>query len=810
MNRTKLITLLAALALLLVLVPGASAASTRLVSTTGADAGDCTVTACATIGYAVGQATAGDTVTVAAGTYSIASTVVLDKALTISVPAVGGGGAKLEAVTGLLTVFEIKASDVNIQNLEITAASAGTFNNPPDNELNTSLIKITTGTSMTGIAITGNAIYVPAQSGSMTTWNARAITAGSGTVTGLSITGNTIRNTRNGVVIHYNNTATISSNTIYNTKGGIMNYTNSQVDADNRTMSNNTWTTAHSEWDIVWNSGAGRTDQDYHKDVLLLSGANNGAYVLSLMTATATTTTITGNRSHVWVNSTTGTTTVKGANGNMNLPYQTIQLGVDAAVPGGTVYVAAGTYVQDLVIDKAVTLLGTNAAINPNTGMRVTEAVLYPKTSAPDPAVCENMVYLKVSNVTVKGFTFDGDNPALTTGVTINGANVDACEILAGYEGMGNIVVENNILKHATYAGVDFYNYTNPAATSGSYIRYNRFEDIGETTYNWGIGILLYNNFYAEVTNNVLTGVRTGVQTGNYSQANPGAPAKISDNKIGVWRLGIFHNLAYSNASPFTISGNTIVAETYPGANKWNGLLLSSIGSPVNATITDNTITIPGAVSFPSPGYTAGYNVWNVTTSAPITIKGGTVTGGDYGVFVNNYEGYSSDANNTAVKIDGVAILGSNIAGVYVKDSPANTNGATVYANIQSCSIDTNATGILVEGADATAKANNSSIAGNTTIGVNNTTTTVMDATNNWWGAASGPGPVGPGSGDSVSTLRQLQPLADHWPDAGYLRCAGWRGRHAQHRPGRHESVRLPVQDQLRCDQGQCNGRLHQ
>ena len=26
-----------------------------------------------------------------------------------------------------------------------------------------------------------------------------------------------------------------------------------------------------------------------------------------------------------------------------------------------------------------------------------------------------------------------------------------------------------------------------------------------------------------------------------------------------------------------------------------------------------------------------------------------------------------------------------------------------------------------------------------------------MDATNNWWGAANGPGPVGPGSGDKVS-----------------------------------------------------------
>ncbi len=438
---------------------------------------------------------------------------------------------------------------------------------------------------------------------------------------------------------------------------------------------------------------------------------------------------------------------------------KTINQGIANVDSGGTVYVAAGTYVEDPVIDKAVTLLGPNAGINPNTGTRVAEAVILPAVSAPDPdGTCEVMVYIKVSDVTIKGFTFDGDNPALTSGIIIDGADVDACEILAGYEGMGNIVVENNILKHSTYSGIDFYNYTNPAATAGNYIRYNRFEDIGETTYNWGIGVLIYNNFYADITDNVMTGVRTGVQTGNYYNANPGTTGSISNNQIGVWRLGIFHNLAYSSASPFTISGNTITAETYPGATKWNGLLLSSIGGAVNATITNNDIVIPGTVSFAPPGYTAGYNVWNVTTTAPIAISGGTVTGGDYGVFVNNYEGYSSNADNTAVKIDGVTVLGSDIAGVYVKDSPSNTNSATVYANIQNCTLDTDATGILVEGADATAKANHNKIAGNPTAGVTNTSGVLMDAENNWWGSATGPGSVGPGSGDLVSTLVDYDP----------------------------------------------------
>lgn len=48
----------------------AAPASTRSVSPTGTDAGNCTASPCRTLGYAVGQATAGDTIAAAAGTYA--------------------------------------------------------------------------------------------------------------------------------------------------------------------------------------------------------------------------------------------------------------------------------------------------------------------------------------------------------------------------------------------------------------------------------------------------------------------------------------------------------------------------------------------------------------------------------------------------------------------------------------------------------------------------------------------------------------------------------------------------------------------
>jgi len=67
------IFLLGAVAAVVVVAAGsalAASSATRFVSTSGTDAGDCTSAPCRTIGYAVGQANSGDTVSIAAGTYS--------------------------------------------------------------------------------------------------------------------------------------------------------------------------------------------------------------------------------------------------------------------------------------------------------------------------------------------------------------------------------------------------------------------------------------------------------------------------------------------------------------------------------------------------------------------------------------------------------------------------------------------------------------------------------------------------------------------------------------------------------------------
>ena len=71
------------------------------------------------------------------------------------------------------------------------------------------------------------------------------------------------------------------------------------------------------------------------------------------------------------------------------------------------------------------------------------------------------------------------------------------------------------------------------------------------------MGVLIYNNFYAQVTNNVINDVYVGVQTGNFSSPNSdsGFAPEISNNNIATRHDGLFYNLHYSAASAFTVAG---------------------------------------------------------------------------------------------------------------------------------------------------------------------------------------------------------------------------------------------------------------
>ncbi|MCE7926486.1 MAG: HYR domain-containing protein, partial [Haliscomenobacteraceae bacterium CHB4] len=521
-------------------------------------------------------------------------------------------------------------------------------------------------------------------------------------------------------------------------------------------------------------------------------------------------------------------------NTNSSETFCTIQAAIDDADtdPGDIITVGPGTYVENILVHKEVKLRGNNYGINPNTGSRIAESIIVPATSDPDPnsLTAVNIMYLTAaaSGSEIDGFTFDGDNTSLTSAVNINGANIDAIEALSAYDGTGNLTISNNIVKNLSYAGMDFYNYYNSGGvTTDNYITNNKIDNIEQSPY--GIGVLIYNNFYADITDNVMTRVRVGVQTGNFYSANTGSTQTIGDNEIKSSRRGIFHNLAYGSASAFNITNNIIT--TTVGAANHLGISLSSIGGTVGVNVSGNDID----------GAYAGVDFWNCESTNTVTVNGGNITNCQYGVFASNYDGYASNANTSTVAISGVTVTGATTAGVYVKDNPLNSNNADITLIVDNdCEINGTGqllTGILVEGSDAhaTVQYNDASIngfaigidvdGGSATItnnhiydngigvrftnggtgdvntnkfydalpngtdiqatasagavtatpnnwlagsafGVENLSATSIDATENYWNDPSGPGLIAAGSGAKVTTNVDYCPWLGDEPTA--------------------------------------------
>jgi hypothetical protein len=138
-----------------------------------------------------------------------------------------------------------------------------------------------------------------------------------------------------------------------------------------------------------------------------------------------------------------------GANGtnecvDSGTPCLTIQHAVNVACPTETVQVAAGTFVENLRVPKALTVNGAGAA----------STTVLPANSLPNPcsgsSMCgsptaaTNLFLVESSNVTLSNLTLDGDNPAFTSGIVRDGADLDA----------RNGIIEN------IYAGTAFHNTT--------------------------------------------------------------------------------------------------------------------------------------------------------------------------------------------------------------------------------------------------------------------------------------------------------------------------------------------------------------
>ncbi len=256
----------------------------------------------------------------------------------------------------------------------------------------------------------------------------------------------------------------------------------------------------------------------------------------------------------------------------INVPgdQPTIQAGINAANPGDTVLVQPNTYMEEITIDKSLTLVSSAGAAT---------TIIYP-----GPLVYY-MVSIEADDVILDGFTIT--NPDYV-------GNADASGVLTYNAGRKSNIRITNCIIHDIGSmlrlSASFGTYgINSGPVDGLEVDHNIIYNIGNTdgTDSEAVGIFVWGNDNVESAVNINihdnqvyniinpTDDNSGIRTGGYT-----SDVNIESNTISpIIKEGIV--TSPNMIGPVTITGNTI-----DGALIY-GLLLRS---PFLQTVTQNTI----------------------------------------------------------------------------------------------------------------------------------------------------------------------------------------------------------------------------
>lgn len=444
--------------------------------------------------------------------------------------------------------------------------------------------------------------------------------------------------------------------------------------------------------------------------------------------------------------------------------FDTIQEGIDAVTASGTVNVYAGLYRENPTVSKAVTLSGANSGIAGD-AVRGAESVIGAAGNT------SNVVTINANNIVIDGFTVDGDDPGLTGVPIFSGDDTNASYAFRSGS-QNHLQLKNNIVKRV---GIGFRGEGDSKDNS---IAGNWFDSIGN--FDFGYAVTLRNNYYAEVTNNKMTRVWTGVHLNNFSFAGGPPSLTVSGNNIKAYAAGFFSTLRYNAASPLAVSSNQFAPETGAVGNN-AGILLAGTQDAVSVAFTGNTIA--------NTDY--GFVVTNTFSSNVLDLgPTNTVTGAvKAGVYVTDNLTFNP-ANTQVVtspislpislKISGMSIVGPGASGVKVENTRAanpiannvqitgvnvgffskalDITGPLTNVTMTGSTIAASATGIAVENAGATpvslAAHYNRIVAD--TYAITNPNDQALELENNWWGCNAGPGNTGCGA--STGTGQDFDP----------------------------------------------------
>ncbi|MDE3155450.1 MAG: right-handed parallel beta-helix repeat-containing protein [Acidobacteriota bacterium] len=425
--------------------------------------------------------------------------------------------------------------------------------------------------------------------------------------------------------------------------------------------------------------------------------------------------------------------------------YATIQAAIDAAQPGDTVAVFPGRYTENLTIDKPLTLAGAGE----------NAVVLIPAISSPNPcegsSLCggsaSSLILVRASDVTVHDLTLDGDNPALTSGIVRDGADLDARNgIIEDYYANTPFqhltvyrVTVRNIYLRGIYASAtggtfdfhdnrvdnvqgDYYSIAMFAFAASGVFRHNIVSRANDAiSANWSEGI--------QFLDNVITRSASGIHTDN-----AGGPGDVvRGNRIAHGTPGSYGIFVFVPYTAVSVTRNTVEGVDV-------GLSAFGQAAPVSTTFADNVVRgrrAPGSVGLFLTTDQLGYG----SASVSATLQHNVISRFERGVVLESDPGNTLTLGATCNAIEGssqAAVVAGGLApeATIPGDPPAGSG--TQAVTFSQNDIRGGAVAVDNRGADP------------------------VSAANNWWGCPGGPGAPGCGTlaGGVASTPWLAQPSA--------------------------------------------------
>jgi hypothetical protein len=390
--------------------------------------------------------------------------------------------------------------------------------------------------------------------------------------------------------------------------------------------------------------------------------------------------------------------------------FNSIQAAINAAQSGATITVGAGSYYENVVVNKSVTLRGAGLT-----------TVIYPATSKPICAggsLCggeaSNIILVQADNVTISSVWLKGDNPKLTSGVVVGGEDIDARNGIITNHPMGTFnnltvtkvkvtgvylrgiyassggtfdlnhnTVENVQAEEASIAMFDF-------GGSGS-MTYNKVLNANDAiSANWSKGTQFLNNIISKSG----SGVHTDNNGGFGGSADVIKANTVRECKVNGYGVFVFVPYVSATVESNKISGCSVGLAVYGSAVSGQGpTFAKNVASGTGASTTNNGGTFGAYLTTDQLGYSYG----DVTA----TLTGNSLSHFNTGMFVT-------------------------------QTTPTEGQPAGGQANI-------------------TASPNDSFYANGT--GANGNTGTKVNAQNDWWGCASGPN-VGGSCNTEIGTVQ--------------------------------------------------------